>query len=125
MAHSERPHQTRAEMARAVRWKSAPSGATTKQHRDSLWTSLREFIERAGASVSSVPFTWPIRIDIPIDSPLPERLRALGHDIAFCEQVTRLNAPTAQEPGRYGRPRDVNNAYSFDSFDVFYLKLPK
>lgn len=106
---SERAHLSRSEMAKSVsRWKSAPSGGATTEQRRNLWTALNEFIRQNGGFVVSLQFTSPLRCEVPINSSLPARLRALGYDPIFCEQTTRIGPQPA-----------------FDTFDVFHLKLPK
>jgi hypothetical protein len=71
----------------------------------------------------SLQFTSPLRLEIPTNSPLPERLRALGYDPIFCEQPTRIG-PQAVQHDRSGRALPVTG-YSFSLHDVYLLKLPK
>jgi hypothetical protein len=95
-------------MAKAVsRWKSVPSGATTEQRRD-LWRAINQLVIDHGGFVTSVQFASPIRIEVPMGSVLPAKLAEAGFDPAFRERTTRIGP----QP-------------SFDTFDVFHLKLPK
>ena len=42
------------------------------------------------------------RPEIPVDSPLAEKLRELGYDLIFRSEESRLGAPVS-EPGRWGK----------------------
>jgi hypothetical protein len=56
------------------------------------------------------------------DSEIPAKLAEAGYDLVFREQDTRIGAPIS-EPGRWGRPRDLNTGYSFHAVNVYELRL--
>ena len=55
---------------------------------------------------------------------MPDKLRELGHDLIYRNEETRIGPPVS-EPGRWGRPRDMNTGYSFHAVAVYELRLPK
>jgi hypothetical protein len=88
----------------------------------SLWTAVNEFCQERGGEIVSQQFASPIRLEVPLDSELPAKLRELGYDPIFTEQTTKIGAPVSGSRGRF---RDFNGAYSFRTMNVFLLKLPK
>lgn len=63
----------------------------TKQQK--IAGKLAEFVQSQGAHVVSVPGTFPMRVEAPLNSTLPAALAAFGYDVSHCGQTTRL------EPG--------------------------
>jgi hypothetical protein len=126
MAYADRKNTlTKKQIVSFSKWANRPRAdqpQITEQRRN-LWTALNEFIRQNGGSIVSLQFTSPLRLEVPINSPLPERLAALGYDPIFCEQTTRIG-PQAVQHDRRGRALPTTG-YSFNTFDVFHLKLPK
>jgi hypothetical protein len=125
MAMTPRAQWSRSEMAKSVsRWKSAPSGGATSEQRRNLWTALAEFVRQNGGFVVSLQFTSPLRLEVPTNSPLPERLRALGYDPIFVEQASRFGPIIAAEPVLRKR-RVTTPTDGFRAVDIFEVRLPK
>jgi hypothetical protein len=83
---------------------------------------LNEFLRQNGGAIVSVKYASPIRIEVAPDSEIPAKLAEAGYDLVFREQDTRIGAPIS-EPGRWGRPRDLNTGYSFHAVNVYELRL--
>jgi hypothetical protein len=98
---------------------AAEAAKITEKQRD-LWDRLNEFVTERGAAIVSVKHANPVRLEVPLDSELPAKLRELGYDPVYCEQTTRIGAPVSR---RKGWVYDRNTAYSFRSVNVFELRL--
>jgi hypothetical protein len=58
-----------------------------------------------------------------LDSPLPDKLKELGHDLIYCERATRIGGvATPDARWRNGR---VSAGYGFTTADVYLIRLPK
>jgi hypothetical protein len=87
MAHSDRKNvMSKKDIAAMSKWATnrprAEQPSITSERR-ALWDALHEFVRQNGGAISSVKYASPIRLEVPTDSPLPERLRALGYDPIF------------------------------------------
>jgi hypothetical protein len=103
---------------------AADKAKITQQRRD-LRLTLNEYIGRHGGSITSPPFADPIRLEVPPDSDLPQRLQEIGYDPLFLEQTTRIGS-LAVEPTLWGqRRRTVPGAQGFRTVNIFLLALPK
>jgi hypothetical protein len=127
MSNERTARLSKLELARRnSKWVQKPNTAEEKakidQARRDLWLALNDFCLERGAQIVSPRFANPVRLEIPLDSPLADKLKELGHDLIFCEQTTRIGAPVS---GQRGRWVDSNRAYSFRTVDVFELRLPK
>ena len=118
---------TKLELAkRNSKWVQKPDTASEAakidaQRRD-LWNAINQFVIESGGAIVSVQYANPVRLEIPLDSPLADKLRELGYDPIYCEQTTRIGAPVS---GQRGRWTNLNSAYSFRTVDVYELRLPK
>jgi hypothetical protein len=118
---------TKLELAkRNSKWVQKPNTADElaklDQQRRDLWRAIHDFVSERGGFVTSVQYVSPIRIEIPPDSELPQKLRELGYDPVFLEQDTRIGPPLST---RHGWRGNFNGAYSFHIRDVYELRLPK
>jgi hypothetical protein len=93
----------------------------TKKRRET-WDNLNQFLIENAASITSVQYASPIRIEVEVNSTVPQQLADLGFDPIFISEETRIGAPVSAMRGRY---YDRNSAYSFRCVHVFELRLPK
>jgi hypothetical protein len=107
------------------KWATKPdrNEPTISQRQRDLWDALNNFCMERGAAIVSVKYANPARIEIPVDSPLADKLCEAGFDPIFCEQTTRIGP--AVEHALRGWRSNRNSAYSFHTVDIFTVKLPK
>jgi len=67
----------------------------------------------------------PLWLEIPLDSPLPDKLKELGHDLIYCERATRIGGAAAPDYGARWRNGAVSAGYGFRTVDVYSIRLPK
>ncbi len=128
MAYADRKNtMSKKDITTLSKWANQPrregEAAISQRQRD-LWDALNQYVTERGAAIVSVKYANPVRLEISLDSPLADKLRDLGHDVIYKSEETRIGAPIS-EPGRWGRPRNLNNGYSFRSVAVYELRLPK
>jgi len=113
------------QLASLSKWANKPRTESSDQtkFRD-LWDSLNQFVIERGAAITSPKYENPLRLEIPLDSPLADKLKELGYDLIYRNEETRIGAPVS-EPGRWGRRRDLNTSYGFRTVNVFELSLPR
>jgi hypothetical protein len=106
--------------------KSIEAGRRSKisQKQRDLWDAVNQFVSERGGAITSVRYGNPIRLEIPLDSPLADKLRELGHDLVFRNEETRIGPPVA-EPVLWGQRVRRNDAYAFRAVNVYELRLPK
>jgi hypothetical protein len=126
MAYADRKHTlSKKQLAAMSKWAAqkpdavAEKAKITEKQRD-LWDALNQYVTERGAMIVSVKHANPVRLEVPLDSELPAKLRELGYDPIYCEQATRIGAPVSTKRGRW---TNLNNGYSFRTVDVFELRL--
>jgi hypothetical protein len=104
---------------------SEEAAKITQQRRD-LWDALNQYVtERAGA-ITSVKYANPVRLEIPLDSPLADKLRELGYDPVYLSDETRIGGVAAPDPDAVRWRQGVKTSgYGFRQVRVFELRLPK
>jgi hypothetical protein len=127
MVYADRKNTlTKKQIASFSKWANRPRtdqpNEITAQRRD-LWTALNQYVIERGAAIVSVQYANPVRLEIPVDSPLADKLRELGYDLIFQSQESRIGAMPV-EYDRRGRPR-MTSGYGFSMRDVFLVRLPK
>jgi hypothetical protein len=127
MSYAERRNTlSKKQIASMSKWAAArpkADEATISARQRNLWDALNQYVTERGAAIVSVKYANPLRIEVATDSELPARLRELGYDPTFCEQVTRIGAASVRHDRR-GRPQ-MTSGYGFSVRDVYLLKLPK
>jgi hypothetical protein len=88
-----------------------------------IWHGLNVYVSERGAMVTSIPYAQPIRLEVPLESPLPDKLRAMGWETVFKESLTRIGPPETETVGEK-RPRPATG-YSFRMVNVFELRMPR
>jgi hypothetical protein len=73
--------------------------------------------------ITSIPYARPIRLEVPLESPLPDKLRAMGWETVFKENLTRIGPPETKTVGGK-RPRPATD-YAFRMVNVFELRMPR
>ena len=73
--------------------------------------------------ITSIPYARPIRLEVPLESPLPDKLRAMGWETVFKESLTRIGPPETKTVGGK-RPRPTTD-YAFRMVNVFELRMPR
>jgi hypothetical protein len=128
MSYSQRRNtMSKRDIAAMSKWAAArprTGEATITQKQRDLWDALNSYVMERGAAIVSAKYANPVRLEIPVDSPLPDKLRGLGYDLIFRSEETRIGAPIA-EHALWGQRSNRNNAYSFRAVTVLELRLPK
>ena len=88
-----------------------------------IWHGLNVYVSERGAMVTSIRYAQPIRLEVPLESPLPDKLRAMGWETVFKESLTRIGAPETKTVGEK-RPRPATG-YSFRMVNIFELRMPR
>src|SRR5262249_16615023 len=113
--------QAKAALSKWANKPHAEPDQITKKRRET-WENLNQFLIENGASITSVRYASPVRLEFDPESQLPERLHELGYDLNFLEQTTRIGSPVSARRGRF---LDYNASHSFRSVNVYELRLPK
>jgi hypothetical protein len=125
MGYNQRKHIMSKEAKLAMsKWANKPreeSDQITKKRRDT-WDNLNRFLIENGASITSVQYASPIRIEVEVNSTIPQQLRDLGFDPIYLSEETRIGAPVST---RQGWRHNGNTAYSFRRTCLYELQLPK
>src|SRR5262249_32255216 len=85
--------------------------ADAAERRRELWHRLNGYVTERGGAITTLPYSWPARLETPKESALPVKLRELGWIVIDKGQETRL--------GPHG------NCYGFSVRDVFDVALPR
>src|SRR6516164_7286946 len=64
-----------------------------------IWYGLNVYVSERGAMVTSIPYAQPIRLEVPLESPLPDKLRVMGWETVFKESLTRIGSPETKTVG--------------------------
>jgi hypothetical protein len=122
--YSQRKHTlSKKQLATMSKWAAQPKaddGISERQR--NLWTALNEFVTERGGAITSMLYANPVRLEVPLDSELPAKLRELGYDPVYCSEETRIGPPVSTQRGRW---TNLNSAYSFRQVAVYELRLPK
>jgi hypothetical protein len=73
--------------------------ALAKRQKAALWAGLNDFTQRNGGWIVSSPDRWPMRLECPPLSELPDKLEALGYevcDIGTAQRVTCFGPSTVE-----------------------------
>ncbi len=69
-----------------------PAYATSDlERRKQEHEALRQFVNKNGGTLESVPGDFTTRVSCPIGSLLPDALRQLGYDVHYAELCQRIN----------------------------------
>ena len=99
-----------------------PTMPPTERQR-AIWHGLNDYVSERGAMITSIPYARPIRLEVPLESPLPDKLRAMGWETVFKESLTRIGPPETTTVGGK-RPRPATG-YAFRMVNVFELRMPR
>jgi hypothetical protein len=88
---------------------SVSTAEATRKRRAELWDNLNRYVRECGGSVTSIPGTSPLRIEISKTSNLPTQLLDAGYTVHQAGRVTRIG----------GGPQ------TFMEADVIEVDLPK
>jgi hypothetical protein len=84
-----------------IDWRNRPyatnAGTEEKRKQSERWAALNAFIRKHGGAVTSPPGKL-LRIEVMKDSPLSEKLRELGYNVAQCGSVTRVTGAPSISP---------------------------
>jgi hypothetical protein len=110
----------------AQRPNAADEAAKISQQRRNLWDALHDFIRKGGGAIVSLKYENPVRLEIPVDSPLADKLRELGWTLIDRGQETRIG-PQMLTHDLKGRPKDrpaLGSGYAFNQRLCFDVLLP-
>src|SRR5215467_3988215 len=98
MTSTGRTGLSKKQLASLSKWANKPPtespDQTTQKFRD-LWDSLNQFVIERGAQITSPKYANPLTLEIPLDSPLADKLKELGYDLIFVQRESRIGAIAA------------------------------
>ena len=100
-----------------------PPTVPPSERQRAVWDGLNVWVGDRGGQITSQPYAQPIVLEVPLDSPLPEKLRSLGWDPIYRGRETRIGTAPA-EYDRAGPQRPVTG-YAFNQRDVYHLVAPR
>src|SRR5262249_43192019 len=128
MTSTGRTGLSKKQLAAMSKWANKPRteslDQTTEKFRD-LWDALNQFVIERGAQITSVKYANPLTLEIPLDSPLPDKLKELGYDLIYCERTTRIGGTATPAYHTRWRRGPITSGYGFNTVDVFLIRLPK
>jgi len=65
------------------------------------------------------------RLEIPLESPLADKLKELGYALIFCERPTRIGGTATPDYNARWRNGVASAGYGFHTVDVYLIRLPK
>jgi hypothetical protein len=125
--YSQRKHTlSKKQLATLSKWAAQPKAdeGLSDRYRE-LWDRLNQYVMERGGQVTSVRYANPIRLEVPLESPLADKLRGLGHDPIFLERTTRLGGVAAPDYHARWRKGVVSTGYGVTTVDVYEIRLPK
>jgi hypothetical protein len=90
-----------------------------------IWDGLNVFAAKHQARIISPAHSYPVRLETPPDSDLPDKFRSLGYDVVFKSEDTRIGGPVSPEYQARWRRGVKPTGYGFYTVSVFELNLPK
>jgi hypothetical protein len=86
---------TKRDKAALSRWATQPSkDGPIDQVR--LWESLNAYVTKHGGRIISPLHSYPLRLETPPGSELPQKLGELGYDLIYKAEETRIGGPVWQ-----------------------------
>jgi hypothetical protein len=131
MAYAERKFKLSKQDAakKFSKWAQKPgtvdeTAKVSERQRD-LWDALNQYVTERGALIVSVKHANPLTLEVPLESPLVDKLREQGLDLIFCERRNRLGGVAVPEYDTRWRKGVVSGGYGFTTVDVYQIRLPK
>jgi len=127
MTSTGRTGLSRKQLAALSKWANKPREERPDETKfRTLWDGLNQFVIERGAQITSMKYTNPVRLEIPLDSPLADKLKELGYDLVFVQRESRIGGIAAPPTvGPRWRRGAITSGYGFCTVDVFELRLPK
>lgn len=102
------------------KWATKPAPDAAKIDRTRLWESLNAFVMKHQARIVSPLHSFPLRLQVPLDSELPQKLKDIGYNCTFKSRDTIIGAPMAD-----WRAHNYNTGHVFRVVQTFELDLPR
>jgi hypothetical protein len=107
------------------KWVTQPSKQDGGIDRVRVWEGLNAFAAKHDSKIISPTHSYPVRLETPPDSDLPDKLRQLGYDPIFRSEETRIGGPVSPEYVARWRRGVRSGAYGHYIVKVFEIALPK
>jgi hypothetical protein len=105
------------------KWAAQPS-RDAPIDRAKLWEAINDYVNQHGGRIISPMHYYPLRVELPPESTLPDKFRKIGYTVDFRCKESRVGGPASPEYAARWRRRWPSPGYGFYTVEVFEINPP-